>query len=283
MKFVSGKKLKIKEYLINFSQQKIAMPAFNVPGFDAMEGVFKGSYETNYPAIVQISKAMLQRYEPSEIKALFDINKKKYKANCFLHLDHCDDFLIIKSCISSGWDMVMYDGSNLPIKDNTHNAKLITDFAHKNNVAVEGEIGIIGSNNTEIKKNSFSTSDLEYFAAKSDIDCIAVGFGNVHGQYNKNKNLQWPIYEKAYELTKIPLVLHGGSGLTNDEILRALKAGTAKINISTDLKHEYYKLINKKELKEKVLSSPKFLHDQILELTSELTKKYINIVNKEIK
>jgi ketose-bisphosphate aldolase len=275
--------LKIKEYLINFSKKKIAMPAFNVPGFDAMEGVFKGSYETNYPVIVQISKVMLQRYRPEEIKALFDINKKKYKADCFLHLDHCNDFLILKSCISSGWDMVMYDGSNLPVRENADNTKLIANFAHKNNVAIEGEIGAIGLHSSKIEKISFSISDVEYFAHKSEIDCLAIGFGNVHGQYKKNKNLQWPIYEKAYELTKIPLVLHGSSGLTKDEILRALRAGTSKINISTDLKYEYYKLINKNELKEKVLNSPKFLHDQILELTYELTKKYINIVNKEIK
>ena len=270
--------MKIKEYLIEFRKENKAIPAFNIPGYDAMVGLMKASNETSYPIIIQISKNLLINHSPSLIKNLFDLTKKYYNGDCFLHLDHCNDLELINSCISSGWDMVMYDGSNQTLEINCKNSKIISDFAHSNNVAVEGEIGNVPDTKTIYQQEKISESDIEYYVKHSNIDCLAIGFGNIHGEYGKEKNLNWKIFEKAYILAKVPLVLHGTSGLLKKEIKRAINAGASKVNISTDLKKEYFRLLNDKTYKNKVLNSPKLLHDDIIELSLNLAKKYIKIL-----
>ena len=162
-----------------------ALAAFNAPGFDGMVGIAAASAEVSRPVIIQVSARLVKKKGAPTVKAWFNTAQEITGAHCYLHLDHCHDYQILKACILEGWDMIMFDGSQLPISENCARAKEITAFAHKHGTAVEGEVGPIGGEEDghEADANYARDADIIRLSQETDIDCIAVGFGNVHGEY----------------------------------------------------------------------------------------------------
>lgn len=269
--------MKIVKELNQALANKKAIPAFNVAGFDAMLGVAEAGKICNKPIIIQTSKKLVLNYGPPLIKQWFDTVKKHLTNSIFLHLDHCDDLDVIRSCVNEGWDMVMFDGTHLPFLENCQITRDVVSLAHANGVAVEAEVGSIGGMEDGFKSEyAYPSFDDIRLMGATGIDCIAIGFGNVHGEYETKSNLRWDIYEKGYELTGLPLVLHGGSGLDASEFKRSILAGTAKINISTDLKKVYLNLFNAK-INDGDWLNPMLFHNEIQIKTREVAVNYINI------
>lgn len=259
-----------------------ALAAFNAPGFDGMMGVASAAAEISRPVIIQVSARLVKKNSVGTVKAWFDTVKKITNAQCYLHLDHCHDHEILKACILAGWDMVMFDGSQLPIDENSSRTKEITDFAHQNGTAVEGEVGPIGGEEDghEAEANYARDADIIRLSQETGIDCIAVGFGNMHGDYATKANLRWDTYEGARALSGLPLVLHGGSGLTDDEFFRAIRAGSAKINISTELKKAYARTVSDPGLAAVLKKDPSALHDRIAAAAYEVARHHIQLFSR---
>jgi fructose-bisphosphate aldolase class II len=256
-----------------------ALAAFNAPGFDAMVGICTAAAVIDHPVIIQVSARLVKKHGTLPIKSWFDAVKKITSAQSYLHLDHCHDDNILRACILSGWDMVMYDGSHMPIDENCARTKEISEFAHKHGVAVEGEVGAIGGEEDgyEADANYARNEDIIRLSQETGIDCIAVGFGNVHGDYTNKANLRWDIYEGAHRLSGLPLVLHGGSGLTDAEFQRAIQAGSTKINISTELKKAYSNVLSDPELSIITKSDPAALHMKITEAVQSVAQAHIQL------
>jgi len=270
--------MQIINHMNDAVREQRAIAAFNAPSFDVMFAIGLAASELNSPVIIQTSARLVKKYGAPHLKAWFETARQTTGANCFLHLDHCHEESLLKDCIHAGWDMVMFDGSHFPISENVKRIRDIVALAHAHGVAVEGEVGSIGGEEDgyEAEANYARDADIAALAA-TGIDCIAIGFGNVHGDYESKSHLRWDIYEKGRAVSNLPLVLHGGSGLTEEEFFRAIRAGTAKINISTELKKVYAKIVSRNDILDIASKNPSAIHEEIIKGCQDVSRHYINL------
>jgi fructose-bisphosphate aldolase class II len=270
---------KIVDVLERAVEDGRAVAAINAPGFDAMVGIGKAARHADQPVIIQTSARLVRNHGARTVHTWFDTAKRISRSECYLHLDHCQDDEILHACITSGWDMVMFDGSSFPIEENVARSRALAIVARANGVAIEGEVGAVGGEEDghQATPNVASADDIASLAAEGQIDCIAIGFGNVHGDYASTAHLHWDVYESAHALAKVPLVLHGGTGLSDAEFLRAVRAGTAKINISTELKKAYARVVLDNRLHEGMPKNPGILHDLLEEAAFNVALHHITL------
>ena len=154
-----------------------------------------------------------------------------------IHLDHGLTVEGCKKAVDAGYDSVMFDGSKLPIEENIELTKQVVDYAHKNNVIVEGEVGAIGGNEDGVIGNVqyAKLDDCINLAQKAHIDTLAPALGSVHGKYKGEPNLGFEEMKEIQETIDIPLVLHGASGISDEDLVKAIKLGHAKINFNTEI------------------------------------------------
>jgi len=236
--------MKNLKYYFNKSQkEKWAIAQFNFSTLEQLKAIIEANRRLKSPFILGTSEGEVGFLGVKEVIALVTLAKLKYKIPIFLNLDHAKNISLIKEAIDFGYDMVHFDGSLLPLEDNIEKTKKIVAIAHKKNVLVEGELGIIKgeskfhTENIEVEKeNLTSVSELEKFIKKTKIDILAISIGNVHGIYRVMPHLDLDLLKKINQNTKIPLVLHGGSGILDNEIKESIKLGITKINFNTDLR-----------------------------------------------
>ena len=160
-----------------------------------------------------------------------------------LHLDHGKSFESCKRCIDSGWPSVMIDASKYSYEENVALTKKVVDYAHEHNVTVEAEIGHVGSivNNACDDILLPSVSECYQFVHDTNIDSLAPSIGTVHGIYKGKLNISFSLIQELSQKLDIPLVMHGGSGLNDLTLKKAVKCGINKININSDIQYAWYK------------------------------------------
>lgn len=160
-----------------------------------------------------------------------------------LHLDHGKSFESCKRCIDSGWPSVMIDASKYSYEENVALTKKVVDYAHERNVTVEAEIGHVGSivNNACDDILLPSVSECYQFVHDTNIDSLAPSIGTVHGIYKGKLNISFSLIQELSQKLDIPLVMHGGSGLDDLTLKKAVKCGINKININSDIQYAWYK------------------------------------------
>ena len=218
-----------------------ALGAFNTSNLEMTKAICRAAEETNRPFIIQTSPSSVKY---AGLHQIFDIVKNEVEntnTKSCIHLDHGKDFETARQCIDAGYRSVMMDASKLSFEENVALTKKLVDFAHSKNVAVEGEIGIIGTEEGgEISGLAVYSSPEEVakFVELTGIDSVAVSVGNEHGAPD-GERIHFEILEKISEIIKIPLVMHGASGLSDDDIKRAISLGVTKINIDTSLRRAF--------------------------------------------
>ncbi len=160
-----------------------------------------------------------------------------------IHLDHGDSLETVRKCIDLGFTSVMYDGSALPVKENSKITNEVISYAHSRNIPVEAEVGPLSADNLDgantSKHNIVNVGEVEEFLSYCKPDFLAVGIGNAHGFYTSSPNIRLDVLEQCRQITDIPLVLHGCTGMPDDTVRKAIKTGVAKINFGTLVRHEY--------------------------------------------
>ncbi|MCC8165866.1 MAG: class II fructose-bisphosphate aldolase [Planctomycetes bacterium] len=163
-----------------------------------------------------------------------------YTVPVVLHLDHADSFDLVKRCIAAGFSSVMFDGSHLPLAENIAATREIVRYAHARGVTVEAELGFVAGNDL----GGTSTGDgrltdpaeVKEFVDNTDVDALAVSIGTAHGVYASKPNLDIARLKEITAVTDVPLVLHGGSGTPEDQLVQAIRAGITKLNIYADMR-----------------------------------------------
>jgi len=237
--------VQLKETIEDLIKRKKSLLAFNIQNIWQLEALYETSKLLSLPVIAQFSSKYINYFDSQ-----FDFKRliSKYQNNnFFFHLDHSNNFSIIQFCIDCGFASVMYDGSHEHLNINIDNSNKIFKYAN-NKSLLEVEIGSIGGVEDGFgcdNHNYYKDSDLINFAKNAKFDLLALGIGNLHGEYNDVKGVKIELLEHSNKLIgKFPLVLHGGTGLPHYLINKAIDYGVVKINLSTSLKAETIKLIS---------------------------------------
>lgn len=230
-----------KAMLLDAQKKKYAVPAFNIHNLETIQVIIKAANELKSPVILAASPGTVKYAEPEYLVGIVRAAAKKYDIPIALHLDHFQDLDLIKSCIDIGFTSAMIDASHESFEDNIRLTKEIVNFANKKSVTVEAELGrLVGEEDNIIvnERESYFTdpdSALE-FVKRTSIDSLAVAIGTAHGLYKSQPKLDFERLEKIQKIVKVPLVLHGASGVPNDSIIKAIELGICKVNIATELK-----------------------------------------------
>src|SRR5690606_26346422 len=156
-----------------------------------------------------------------------------------LHLDHGSSFEIAMKCIRAGFSSVMFDGSHLPFEENVRLTKEIVKVAHAMGVSVEGELGTIGGVEDDLVVDDADAmlakpEEAIRFYEETGVDCLAIAVGTAHGMYKGEPHIRFDIIEEVTRNIPVPVVLHGGSGVPDEMIRKAIQAGVGKINVNTE-------------------------------------------------
>ena len=218
-------------------QNHYAVGAYNTNNLEWTRALLKGAKETRTPLLIQVSTGAAKYmggYKTVKDLVENEMDNMDIDVPVILNLDH-GDYESAKECIALGYSSVMFDGHNLPTEENLEKTKEIIRLAHERGISVEAEIGKIGENQGADGGELASVEDAKKFVA-AGVDKLACGIGNIHGVYPEGwKGLNFDrLKEIAEAVPDTPLVLHGGSGIPQDQIEKAISLGIAKININTE-------------------------------------------------
>ncbi|MBE6761811.1 MAG: class II fructose-bisphosphate aldolase [Ruminococcaceae bacterium] len=212
------------------------IPAFNVYNIETVMGVIKGAEEENAPVIIQVYPRLINEEVGYYLAPVILAAAKKATVPVCFHLDHGPSEIEAQRALYWGATGIMYDGSVHPFEENIQNTKHIVDICNAVDVGVEGELGHIGSVNDDAMEEFTNPDEAAEFVKKTGVCCLAVLIGNAHGHYKKTPCLDIERVKAIRKATGgIPLVLHGGSGIPDEQVKAAIKAGIRKMNIGTDV------------------------------------------------
>lgn len=226
----------LKEIIDMAEKGGFAIPAFNVYNTETIMGVVDAAEEMRAPVIIQVYPRLLNEEVGFYIcPAIVAAARRASVPICF-HLDHGPSEMEVQKALRWGATGIMYDGSVHPFNENVENTKHIVDICASIDIPVEGELGHIGSVNDDAMDEFTDPAEAKEFVEKTGVCCLAVLIGNAHGHYKKEPKLDIERVKAIREATGgIPLVLHGGSGIPDEQVKAAIKAGIRKMNIGTDI------------------------------------------------
>ncbi len=243
--------------------------SFNIWDFESARAVIDAAESIRHDVILQTSTEIYKSL-PARVFSDFVKSYAAYKGiRAWLNLDHCKEKETIFHAVNSGWDMVMADGSSLPIRQNIAFTDEIISYAHAHGVLVEAEVGQVKGieDDVIVQQDAIaSKEEIAEFLNKTDVDFIAVAFGNAHGEYKVEPNLRYDLVEYTTSITDKPFVVHGGSGLSDDVLTKLINIpGVKKLNISTDMKTAYKRGIEKASSSwSQPINASKIIHDKIM-------------------
>jgi len=238
-----------KEMMLRASAEKYSVGAFNITNLIQMEAVVETAVNMKAPLIIQTSVAPSKFLKPNILAGIYQTLAEEAPIPICLHLDHCTDVDYCKTCADAGYTNIMIDASKQAFEENIRQTKEVVDYCHaKGEISVEGELGTVSGVEDQIKvaEDEAALCDPEQalqFVEETGVDIFAPAIGTAHGVYKtKNPKLDFDRMAEIYKLIngrelRIPLVVHGGTGLQPDVVRRLVSLGGAKFNVSTDLKH----------------------------------------------
>ncbi len=223
--------------------RRYGVAAFNTVDDITMQGVIRAAEQSRSPLIVQISVKTVKFWGAEVVQHMFTDMATRAKVPVALHLDHCPDPEVAKSCLKVGWNSVLFDGSGMSFEENQKLTREMVAFANTLGAAVEGEVVAVagvedGMGSDEEGGLPPIEKELE-FIADTGIYCYAPPIGTAHGFYKAEPKIRYDRMEYLVSKTNMPMVLHGGTGLTEEVYERLIALGAAKVNISTALKKTY--------------------------------------------
>lgn len=252
----------LKEILKIAEEKKIAIGSFNTPNMTSLKAVIGAAEELEQPVIIMHAQVHEEMglCKMDEIAPVMLMFAKRAKVPVCVHLDHGTDLEYVKKGLELGFTSVMYDGSTLSTEENVANTKIAVAEAKKYGASVEAEIGSMGAreggggNDVSIYTDPDAAVE---FVKKTSIDALACAFGTAHGFYKDTPKLDFERLSKINSLIDVPIVMHGGSGVSNDDYREVIKRGVRKINYYTYMAKSGGEAISNKEYTQ--------LHDALID------------------
>lgn len=230
-----------KEMLVKASKEGYAVPAFNIHNLETVQVAVEAAVELRSPLILAATPGTMDYAGRAYIQAIAEVAAKENNIPIALHLDHHETIGTIEESLELGVKSVMIDGSQGSFEDNIELSKAVVEKAHAYGATVEAELGkLVGQEDDIIVK----AEDAEYtdpdkaaeFVERTGIDSLAVAIGTGHGVYETKPNLDFDRLAKIRDVVDVPLILHGASGISKEDVQKCISLGCAKVNISTELK-----------------------------------------------
>jgi fructose-bisphosphate aldolase, class II len=230
----------IKNELIKAQKGGYAVPLFDVFDTFGVDGVMDALIAKRAPTIMAVYSPYATRYNSKAFAAYVLSRIAETDVPVTLMLDHGVSVEACVLALDNGFTDIMYDGSSLPLDVNIANSRKVVEIAHARGVPVEAELGHVGlgTDNETTHRNRIGFTDpdmVELFVKETGVDYLAIAFGNAHGLYKGEPRLDLDLVKEIRQRVSIPLVMHGGTGLSNEQFHGAISAGISKINFATSI------------------------------------------------
>lgn len=246
----------IKDLITKAQKGGYAIGAFNTQNLEITLGIVRAAVAQRSPVIIQISETTIGYTGLKAITHIVQTIAKNETTNVpvALHLDHGKSFISVSECIHAGFSSIHIDGSELPFDENIAITKQSVDYAHRYRVWAQGELGtILGKKEAGKKRQKLIKSEdymtdpeqAEEYVKKTQVNTLAISIGNMHGIFPGQEHLDFKRLKAINDKIKVPLVLHGASGVADEEVRRAIKLGMTVINIDTRLRKEFTSSLHK--------------------------------------
>jgi fructose-bisphosphate aldolase class II len=230
----------MQEILKDAFTRRYGVGAFNIVNDLTMAAVLTAAAETRSPVIVQVSVKTVKVMGARLIRLMFEEMASRVPVPATLHLDHCPDRKVIEQCVAAGWNSVLFDASNLTYEDNMAQTREVVALAHKTGVAVEGELeavkGVEDGVGSEEGGAVVALDKALAFIRETRVDSFAPAIGTAHGVYKGTPQINFQRVAEIVAAEPVPLVVHGGTGLSEETFRELIRLGAPKVNISTQLK-----------------------------------------------
>lgn len=238
---------KLSEVIREGRERKIAIGSFNTPNLECLLAVLDAAEELNVPVIIAHAQCHEDIAPINKIGPVMVELAKRSSVKVCVHLDHGEDFEYCKRAIELGFTSIMIDYSTLTYDQNVEGTREVREYAHLHNVEVEAELGALPQREGGGESCVVNPADLytkpelvENFITKTKVDALAIAFGTAHGIYKSKPILNMDIITEVRKYTDIPLVMHGGSGISHDEYRKVIDRGINKINYYSYMSYAGY-------------------------------------------
>ncbi len=241
-----------KDILLDAQKNHYAVGAFNIENMEMMQAVIAAAEAENFPVILQTTSSTLKYADTSLYLSMAKAISEKTFVPVAMHLDHGNSFELCEQAAKDGYTSLMIDGSKLPLEENIELAKRVVTMAKTFSAmpSVEAELGKLGGkeDDLEVKEGEDTCTDpveAVRFVEESGIDSLAVAIGTAHGFYKGTPKLEFERLEEIRNKVSVPLVLHGSSGIPDEDVKKAISLGICKVNFATELRVAYTDAVKK--------------------------------------
>lgn len=255
--------------------------AFSVGNMEMVKGAIQAAEELDCPVILQIAEVRLKHSPLALMGPMMVQAAREAKVDVAVHLDHGLTMDVVKQALKLGFTSVMFDSSTYPFEENIARTQEVVKLAKEYGATVEAELGLVGGSEDGSCDHGIrctNPDDAKIFCEQTGIDALAVAIGNAHGNYPVAPKLAFDVLEEIHNKTEIPLVLHGGSGITDGDFQKAISLGIVKVNIATA---SFNQLTKRAEEYLKSEGSHNYfgLNEAMVLGTCENVKHHINVFN----
>lgn len=233
----------LKNKLAEYSRTGKALLAANYYNYETLKGLLQAAKKMNTPIILQLSESSLKYLGIDTAVQLARTMLKEYEVEGWVHLDHGSNIELVKRCLDAGFDSVMIDASEESFDDNVKITSAVVKLAATYDANVEAELGYIAKLNQHQSSSYTQPAEAKTFVEATGIDALAIAIGSAHGFYKAPPVLQIELLAEIHKHTTAALVLHGSSGIPDDQLRAAIKNGISKINLATETKNIFMKTL----------------------------------------
>ena len=279
---------KLKEYILEAEKEGRAVGHFNISNLETLRGIFNSAKKLNLPVIIGTAEGERKFIGTKQAVALVKSLREEYNYPIFLNADHTYSFEGVKECIDAGYDSVIFDATGMSYEDNVKITKKCVEYARSVNpdIIVEAELGFIGSSSKVLDKipegvkisEEFLTKpeEAKRFVEETGVDMLAPAVGNIHGMLKGGVDPALNIKRIAEikAVVNVPIVLHGASGNSAEDIKNAIKAGISLIHVNTEIRVAFRKALEAELIEKKDEVAPyKYMDKTILAVEKVIEEK----------
>ncbi|SIR59201.1 fructose-bisphosphate aldolase [Peribacillus simplex] len=238
----------MKSFLQLLEEKNLIAPAFNTTNLEMTLSIIEGAKEVGLPVIVQIAPTNVKLSGYDYISSIVKSAAEKVDIPVTLHLDHGMTFEDIKQAVDAGFNSVMIDASKLPYEENIKFTREVVEYCHERGVSVEAELGELGGKEDDHESDESAQTDpmlAREFVERTGIDLLAVSVGNIHG-LDEQPEINLELLREIANTVEVPLVIHGGSGISEDILAQLKNYNVRKINLASDLRKRFISSVGKR-------------------------------------